>query len=107
MNALLPLKELAARGLQPVGRIVWLGLGFLPQKRNALEIDPNHLPCDADCLALAGLDVILLIRGYSTSTKYGAVKRLCGSVYRSRPRRFQLIDLDLYRIAYLKKSGVH
>ncbi len=103
MNALQPLSELAARGMQPVRREVWLGLGIKPPKRNAIAIDPSHLPTDADCTAVAGLDVILCVHGYSTA--YGVLRRLCGSIYQARPRRLQLIDLDYQRIAFLKLGG--
>jgi hypothetical protein len=59
MNSLQPLHDLVARGLQPWRREFWIGLGFLPPKRCAIAIDPAHLPTDADCSAVVGLDVIL------------------------------------------------
>ena len=103
MSALAPLQDLAARGMQPAGRLVWLGLGTMPPKRNAIMIDPEHLPDDGECQAVAGLDVIVLFHGFLA--KYGALRRLAGSLYQARPRRLQLIDLDFNRVAYLKVVG--
>jgi hypothetical protein len=103
MNPLKPLHDLAERGMQPVGRLVWLGLGKKPLKSNAIEIDPDHLPTDHDCKAVAGLDVIVLFYGFTT--KYGVMRRFCGSLYQARPRRLQLIDLDMKRIAFLKVAS--
>ena len=104
MSALQPLKDMAKRGMQPSQRIVWLRLGITPPKRNAIKIDPDNLPSDSDCAAVAGLDVILCLNGYVT--RYGTVKRLCESLMLGRPRRLQLIDHDYKKIAYLKLGGV-
>jgi hypothetical protein len=100
MSALKPLQDLAARGMQPTGRIVWLGLGMKPPKRNAIAIDPIDLPTDDECKAVAGLDVVVLFNGFLT--KYGTLQRLCGSLYQARPRRLQLVDMDFKRIAFLR-----
>ncbi|RZI43210.1 hypothetical protein EGT07_10225 [Herbaspirillum sp. HC18] len=100
---LAPLTELRSNGVMPKDGLIWLGLGFRPPKRNALEIDPDCLPTDSECKCVAGLDVVLFIRGYMT--KYGILRRLCGSLLASRPHRLQVIDLDYKRIAYLKLGG--
>lgn len=103
-SAFRPLLDLIEQGMQPAGRMVWLGLGEKPAKRNALLIDVDNLPSDSDCKAVAGLDVVLSFHGYST--KYGTLRRLCGSLYQGRPRRLQVIDLDYKRMAFLKLGGV-
>ncbi|CAN5390611.1 hypothetical protein BH11PSE11_BH11PSE11_12310 [soil metagenome] len=103
MNALQPLADLATRGMQPVRREVWLGLGFKPMRRNAIEIDPAQLPTDSECNAVTGLDVIVCIRGYATA--YGKLQRLCGALYQARPRRLQVVDHDHKKIAFLKLAG--
>jgi hypothetical protein len=74
-NPLRPLTDLAARNLQPLRREVWLGIGFHPPKRCA--IDPANLPTQADCRAVAGLDVILTYNG--GTTRYGTLRGLCGA----------------------------
>lgn len=99
-----PLADLMARGLQPVRREVWLGLGFRPPKRCAIAIDPLRLPSDADCGAVAGLDVILCYHGHSA--RYGSLRNLCGALYMARPRRLLVIDLDYARVALLKMGSV-
>ena len=99
-----PLVDLMARGLQPVRREVWLGLGFCPPKRCAIAIDPLRIPSDADCGTVAGLDVILCYHGHST--RYGALRDLCSAIYKARPRRLLAIDLDYKRVAFLKLGGV-
>lgn len=103
MNPLQPLENLAARGLQPVRREVWLGLGFRPPKRCAIGINHDNLPKDADCLAVAGLDVIVCYRG--NATRYGTLRGLCNALYQAEPRRLQVIDLDAKHVAYLKLGG--
>jgi hypothetical protein len=99
-NPLHQLEQLAARGLQPLRREVWLGLGFAPPKRCAIAIDPAHLPTAAQCTAVAGLDVLLVYHG--DTTRYGTLQQLCAGLYRAGPRRLQAIDIDAKRIAYLK-----
>ena len=103
MNPLKPLQALMERCQQPAGQIVWLGLGTTPPKRNALLIDTDRLPTDDECSGVAGLDVVLSYHGYAT--RYGTLARLCGSLYQARPRRLQIIDLDLKRIAFIKIAG--
>jgi hypothetical protein len=103
MSALRPLQDLVGRGMQPAKRLVWLGLGFEPKKRCSIAIDPDHLPTEAESTAVAGLDVILLIHGYTTS--YKPVRKLCAQLYAARPRRLQVIDLDYRRVAYLVLGG--
>lgn len=92
------------RGLAPVGGILYLGLGFLPPKLNAIAIDPDHLPTDHECHAVAGLDVVLIYRG--DSTRYGVLRKLTGSLYQALPRRLMIVDLDHNRHAFLKTVGV-
>jgi hypothetical protein len=104
-NPLHQLASLAADGMQPVRREVWLGLGFRPPKRCAIAIDPLRLPTGSDCEAVAGLDVMLCYHGHST--RYGVLRDLCGSLYRARPRRLLVIDLDYGRLAFLKLGATH
>lgn len=94
------LADLAKRGLQPARREVWLGLGFAPPKRCAIAINPAQLPTDAQCGAVAGLDVLVVYHG--NDTRFSALNRLCLSLYAAGPRRLQAIDLDAKRVAYLK-----
>jgi hypothetical protein len=103
MGTLQQLLTLRESGMQPVAGIVWIGLSLTPPKHNALLIDPENMPTDADCLAVAGLSVVLSFYGYVT--KYGTLRRLCGSLLQARPRRLQLIDLDRKRVAFLKLGG--
>lgn len=103
MSALKPLQDLVASGLQPKARHVWLGLGLKPAKRGGIEIEPNQLPTDADCTALAGLDITLVFNGFLT--RYGTLRRLCGSIYQARPRRILLVDLDYRKTAFVKLGG--
>lgn len=103
MSPLQPLANLVAQGMQPVRREVWLGLGFRPPKRCAIGIDPDSLPKDADCHAVAGLDVIVCYRG--NATRYGALRGLCKALYQAGPRRLQVIDLDAKHVAFLKLGG--
>jgi hypothetical protein len=103
MNPLQPLQDLIDNGQQPVGRMIWLGLGIKPRKQNPIEIDPANLPSDDDCKALAGLDVVLSYFGHVT--RYGTLQRLCESIYQARPRRLQVIDHDYRKIAFLKIGG--
>lgn len=101
MNAGLHLlSELARRGLQPTRREVWLGLGYMPPKRCAVQIDPADLPSKDACCGLTGLDVLLCYRG--RSTRYGVLRSLCQTLLEVEPRRLQVIDLDLKKVAYLK-----
>lgn len=87
-------------GLAPVGGILWLGVGILPPKRNAIQIDPTNLPTARDCRAVAGLDVVVLFPGHLT--RYGALKTLSDRLYQARPRRLLLVDADRNRTAFLK-----
>lgn len=103
MNPLQMLEDLIEQGLQPAHRMFWLGFGFLPQKQNAIAIDPDNLPTDDQCHAVTGLDVLVLIKGYETN--YRPLRQLCGSLYRARPRRLQVHDLDYGKAAYLKLGG--
>lgn len=102
-NPLHALDNLAAQGLQPVRREVWLGVGFRPPKRCAIAIDPHNLPKDGDCRSVAELDVIVVYHG--DSVRYGALRGLCGALYQAGPRRLQVIDLDARHIAFLKLGG--
>ena len=90
----------AVYGLAPVGGVLWLGVGMLPPKRNAIEIDPANLPTPLECRAVAGLDVVLLFPG--TLTRYGALRTLSDRLYQARPRRLLLVDGDHNRTAFLK-----
>ncbi|MYN10295.1 hypothetical protein [Pseudoduganella aquatica] len=90
----------AVHGLAPVGGVLWLGIGMLPPKRNAIEIDPANLPTVLECRAVAGLDVVLLFPG--TSTRYGVLRTLSDRLYQARPRRLLLVDSDHSRTAFLK-----
>jgi hypothetical protein len=103
LNPLQALQDLFDQGSQPSCRTMWLGLDFLPEKQNAIEILPACLPTDVQCRAVCGLDVILLIKGFET--RYGILIRLCGSLYQARPRRLQVHDLDYQKTAYLKLGG--
>jgi hypothetical protein len=103
MSALALLDNLAMTGLQPVRREVWLGLGFLPPKRCAIAINPTQLPTNAQCGAVAGLDVLVVYHG--NDIRFNALNRLCSSLYAAGPRRLQAIDLDAKRVAYLKLGG--
>lgn len=87
-------------GLAPVGGVLWLGMGMLPPKRNAIQIDPANLPTTLECRAVAGLDVVLLFPG--KITRHGALSVLSDRLYRSRPRRLLLVDIDHNRTAFLK-----
>jgi hypothetical protein len=87
-------------GLAPAGGVLWLGIGSLPHKRNAISIDPENLPTVMECRAVAGLDVVLLFPG--TSTRYGALRTLSDRLYQARPRRLLLVDSDHKRTAFLK-----
>ncbi|MFM9438349.1 hypothetical protein ACFDR9_005454 [Janthinobacterium sp. CG_23.3] len=87
-------------GLAPVGGVLWLGVGFLPPKKNAIEIYPANLPTALDCRAVAGLDVVLLFPG--DLIRYGALRTLSDRLYQARPRRLLLVDSDHKRTAFLK-----
>ncbi|WP_426110471.1 hypothetical protein [Massilia sp. PWRC2] len=103
-NPLHVLETMADAGMQPVRREVWLGLGFRPPKRNAIEIDPARLPSFTECWPVVGLDIILVYHG--NATRYGTLRDLSHRLYGASPRRLQLIDLDAGRIAFLKLMGV-
>lgn len=92
----------AMYGLAPVGGVLWLGIGMLPPKRNAIQIDPTSLPSAADCRAVAGLDVVLMFPG--KLTRYGALRTLSNRLYQARPRRLLLVDGDYKRTAFLKMA---
>ena len=102
-NAFDQLRLHALRGVQPRYAQIWLGLGNMPPKRNAIAIDPARLPSDGDCMTLAGLDVILLFHG--RSTRYWTLRRLCASIYDSGARRLMIVDLDYRKFAFLKMEG--
>lgn len=102
VSALQPLRDLAERGMQPRFGEIWLGVDFKPLRRNAIAIESGAMPTDADCAALAGLDVILTFHGFAT--RYGVLRRLSGSIYQARPRRLLLIDLDVKKTAFLKMA---
>lgn len=102
-NPLQALQDLVDQYLQPAQRMIWLGLGFLPGKQNAVFIDPSMLPTDPQCIAVRGLDVIVLIKGYTI--QYGILKRLCDSLWQASPRRLQVHDLDFNKAAYLRIGG--
>lgn len=104
MNPLQALEDLVKQGLQPARRIIWLGVGFLPAKQNAIAIDPDHLPTDEQCEVVMGFDVLVLIKGFQT--KYWTLRKLCGSLCQARPRRLQVHDLDYNKAAYLKLGGL-
>jgi hypothetical protein len=87
-------------GLAPANGTIWLGVGFRPPKRNAIEIDLVNLPSLADCRAVAGLDVVLLFPG--DLVRYGQLRALSDRLYQSRPRRLLLVDSDHNRTAFLK-----
>lgn len=91
------------QGLAPLNGLIYLGLGFRPPKLNAIALDPDHLPTDQECYAIAGLDVVLVYRGDSVS--YGVLKKLTGSILQALPRRLMIVDLDCSRYAFLKTVG--
>lgn len=99
-NPLIALEVMAAAGMQPVRREVWLGLGFRPPKRNAIELNPARIPTLSECWPVVGLDIIVVYQG--STTRYGPLRSLCGSLVAARPRRLLAIDLDAKRVAYLK-----
>jgi hypothetical protein len=105
MSTLLELSHIRENlGLAPVGSLVYLGIGFTPPKLNAIRIDPDRLPTDRECHAVAGLDVVLLFRGHEV--RYSTMRSLTDALYRSCPRRLQLVDLDYKRVAFLKLAGL-
>ena len=105
MSTLVELRRIRENlGLAPVGSLVYLGIGFTPPKLNAIKIDPCRLPTDRECHAIAGLDVVLVFRGYDV--RYSTIRTLTETLYRSSPRRLQLIDLDYQRVAFLKLAGL-
>ena len=91
-------------GLAPENGMIYLGLGFRPPKQNAIALDPDHLPTQRECYAVAGLDVVLIYRG--NQTRYGSIRALSGMLEKSLPRRLLLVDLDENRIAFLKMAGL-
>jgi hypothetical protein len=91
-------------GLAPVGSLLYLGIGFTPPKQNAIRIDPDSLPTLRECHAVAGLDVVMVFRGHDV--RYSTIRSLTDTLFRSCPRRLQLVDLDYKRIAFLKLAGL-
>lgn len=103
MTTLAELARIRAKyGLAPVGGVLWLGVGMLPPKRNAIQIDPANLPSPLDYRAVAGLDVVLLFPG--NLTRYGSLQTLTDRLYQARPRRLLLVDCDHKRTAFLKQA---
>jgi hypothetical protein len=102
-NPLQPLQDLTDQGHQPARREFWLFLGMAPNRSYGLRIDPASLPTDHDCRSLTGLDIVLVFNGYLT--KYGTLRRLCGSILAARPNLFWIFDRDLMKIAHLKIGG--
>lgn len=103
-NPLHALETMADAGMQPMRREVWLGIGFQPPKRCAIEIDPARIPELSECWPVAGLDVIVVYHG--NAVRYGTLRDLSHRLHDASPRRLQLIDLDAGRIAFLKLMGV-
>lgn len=104
MGTLSQLKGAVEGGCMPVGRIVYLGLGMLPQKNSSIKIEMDELPTGQDCLGLTGLDIVLTYRG--NFTNYGTLRHICGALLNANPRRLLIIDIDLKRSAYLKVVNV-
>jgi len=90
-------------GLAPVGGILWLGVGILPPKRNAIRIDPANLPTAHECRAVAGLDIVLTFPG--TLIGYGVLRTLSDRLQQAQPRRLLLVDTDHNRTAFLKLAA--
>lgn len=98
------LENLAVRGMQPVGGLVWIGLDLVLPKRNTLSIDASRLPTDRECaVAVPGLDLVLCFHGNAIG--FRTLWRLCGSLYQAHPRRLQIIDFDYSKVAFLKLGG--
>ncbi len=104
-NPLQPLQNLIDLGLQPARREFCMFLDMAPNRSYGLRINTAHLPTDDDCLALAGLDIVLHFHGYVT--KYGPLRRLCGSILAARPNLFWILDRDFKKIAHLKFEEAH
>lgn len=100
MNQLQPLIDLADHGLQPIGRQVWIGLGFRPSKKFALALDPDNLPAPNDCWPVVGLDIIVTYQG--SRIRYGVLRSLCHALQQANPRRLFAVDVERPGIAYLK-----
>jgi hypothetical protein len=99
-NPLQPLAAMRDRGSMPRSCEICLGLGLPLNRRNSLTILFDELPGEAECTAVAGLDVVLCFRGYFT--RYGILRRMCDSLLAGRPRRLLVVDLDLKKTAFLK-----
>lgn len=97
------LNEMIDSGLMPRGRIVWLGLGITPLKTNSIKIETNNLPNRDECISIVGLDVVLTYSGNLTS--YGTLRKLCYALLNARPRRLQVVDVDIKKVAFLKLGG--
>lgn len=105
MSTLLELGRIREElGLAPVDSLIYLGIGFRPPKQNAIEINPDKLPSQRECHAVAGLDVILVY--YISRVKYGQLRTLADMLSKSMPRRLILIDLDYKKLAFLKMAGL-
>ena len=87
----------------PANGIIWIGLGFVPPRQNAIGVGLGRLPTASECVGVVGLDVVLIFNGYIV--KYGAVRDMSSALHRACPRRLQLIDLDFHRVAFLKLVG--
>lgn len=99
-NPLQLLQDLIDQGLQPARREFWLFLDAVPNRSYGLPINAENLPTDGECLALAGLDVVLYFHGYLTD--YRTLRRLCGSILAARPNLFWIFDRDFKKSADLK-----
>ena len=99
-NPLQLLQDLIECGLQPARREFWLFLDATPNRTYGLRINAENLPTDNDCKALTGLNIVLIFNGYLT--KYGTLRRLCGSILAARPHLFWILDLDRKKIVHLK-----
>lgn len=102
-NPLQVLTQIRTTGSMPKRGLLWIGLGLLPPKNNAIRIDVNNLPEGCHCRCLAGLDVIVCFKGLAT--RYTTLRCLCVSIMRGNPRRCLLIDLDCKRTAFIKLGG--
>lgn len=103
MKTLCKLNEIMNLGRMPRGRIIWLGLGITPPKTNSIKIEIDKLPSREECTSITGLDVILTYHG--NFTRYGILFNLCSSLLSSNPRRLQIVDIDIKKVAYLKLGG--
>jgi hypothetical protein len=97
------LNEVRDSGRMPRGRIIWLGLGITPLKTNSIKIEINNLPSREECVSIVGLDVILTYCG--NLTPYRTLLNLCNALLSARPRRLQVVDVDIKKVAFLKLGG--